>query len=185
MIAVTAPVLLVGCGKMGGALLKGWLDGGLKRGDVAVIEPDAGQRNQIQDKFGIAAYATAGEIPPGFQPAAVVIAVKPQVMAEALPAYAGFSKKGAVFLSIAAGKKIAALRALLGGGAVVRAMPNLPAAVGRGITVACAGPDVPAAARVQCEHLLSAVGGVAWIGDEALMDAVTAVSGSGRLCLPC
>jgi pyrroline-5-carboxylate reductase len=164
---------------MGGALLKGWMDGGVKPGQIAVVEPDAAQRSQIQKQFGVAVHAGAAEIPARFRPGAVVLAVKPQAMAEALPPYGRFAKQDAVFLSIAAGKTIAAIKGLLGGGAVVRAMPNLPAAVGRGITVACADPSVPARQRDQCQALLAGMGEVAWVEDEGLMDAVTAVSGSG------
>jgi pyrroline-5-carboxylate reductase len=99
-------------------------------------------------------------------------------MAEVLPSYARFTK--AVFLSIAAGKPIAFFRAHLGGDkAIVRAMPNTPAAVRRGITVCCAGPGIDARGRELCQSLLEAVGEVGWIEDESLMDAVTAVSGSG------
>jgi len=179
MTAVAAPVLLVGCGKMGGALLKGWLDGGLAPGEIAVVEPDSALRGQVQSRFAVAAFGDAAEIPAAFRPGAVVLAVKPQTMAAAVPAYGRFAAEDTVFLSIAAGQTIATVTKLLGGGAVVRAMPNLPAAIGRGMTVACAGPSVAPSQRDRCEKLLAGVGEVAWLADEALMDAVTAVSGSG------
>ncbi|TAN62004.1 MAG: pyrroline-5-carboxylate reductase, partial [Magnetospirillum sp.] len=102
----------------------------------------------------------------------------PQVMAEVLPPYGRFA--AAVFLSIAAGKPIAFFRSHLGdGAAIVRAMPNTPAAVRRGITVCCPGAGVDAPRRALCQSLLEAVGEVGWVEDESLMDAVTAVSGSG------
>jgi pyrroline-5-carboxylate reductase len=164
---------------MGSALLRGWIDGGQALGAIAAIEPDATQRKILKSETGLEAVADAAALPKGFRPGVVVLAVKPQLMAEVLPAYSRYAGD-AVFLSIAAGTTIAKLRSLLGGAAaVVRSMPNLPAAIGRGFTVACAGPGVTAAQRDQCGMLLSAVGEVAWIEDESLMDAVTAVSGSG------
>jgi pyrroline-5-carboxylate reductase len=169
-------LLLVGCGKMGQALLGGWLSAG-QVSRCLVVEPQpvplpdgaVGIVSQIQD---------TAAIPPDFTPDAIVLAVKPQVMADVLPAYRRFAGQ-ALFLSIAAGKTIASFEGSLGAAAIVRAMPNTPAAVGRGISVACANERVDQAARGLAESLLSAVGEVAWAADEALMDAVTAVSGSG------
>ena len=179
MMNMAAPVLLLGCGKMGGALLKGWAEAGLAADRVKFVEPDAASRADAMKRFGIAAFADAAEIPAGFHPRSVVIAVKPQIIAKVLPAYGRFAGGDTVFLSIAAGTRIAALKKSLGGGAIVRAMPNLPASIGRGISVACADSAVAAEACRRCEMLLAAVGEVAWIDDETLMDAVTAVSGSG------
>ncbi|MBI2235947.1 MAG: pyrroline-5-carboxylate reductase [Magnetospirillum sp.] len=164
-------VLLVGCGKMGSAMLAGWLDRGLATADVVVVEPSGAA-------FPVTVVADHAAIPADFSPDVVVVAVKPQVMAQALPPYARFG--GAVFLSIAAGKTIAFFETHLGGGAaIVRAMPNTPAAVRRGVTVCCASGAVDAAGRELCQGLLEAVGEVGWVEDEGLMDAVTAVSGSG------
>jgi pyrroline-5-carboxylate reductase len=165
------PILLVGLGKMGGAMLAGWLERGLAP-SVAVdpsCPPSPGPN--------VTVVASAADIPAGFQPAAVVIAVKPQSAPETLPHYARFS--GAVMLSIMAGRGIAGLQEALGGAAVVRAMPNTPAAIGQGITVACPGPGVSADQRALCDTLLAAVGDVAWVEDESLIDPVTAVSGGG------
>jgi pyrroline-5-carboxylate reductase len=125
----------------------------------------------------ITVVADAADIPAGFKPAAVILAVKPQMAAAALPHYARFSD--AVMLSIMAGRSIAGLTLALDGAAVVRAMPNTPAAIGQGFTVACAAPAVTKAQRQLCDTLLSAVGEVAWVDDEALIDPVTAVSGGG------
>ncbi len=112
-------------------------------------------------------------------PSAVVLAVKPQVAPKILPAYARFAEK-AVFLSIMAGRALPGLSALLGeGAAIVRAMPNTPAAIRQGITVACTGASVVHAQRALCDRLLAAIGEVAWVEDEALLDPVTAVSGGG------
>jgi pyrroline-5-carboxylate reductase len=161
-------VLLVGCGKMGGAMRAGWLAAGRS---VAVVEPGPTAPD--------GAVATPDRLPETLRPAAVVLAVKPQDAAKVLPAYARFAGS-AVFLSIMAGRTIAGMRALLGGhAAIVRAMPNTPAAVRQGITVACPGPGVSPAQRDLCTDLLGAIGEVAWVEDEALIDPVTAVSGSG------
>ena len=123
--------------------------------------------------------ADVDAIPAGFAPAAVVFAVKPQNAAETLPLYRRFAGK-AVFLSIMAGRTIGGIRTLLGdAAAIVRAMPNTPAAVRQGVTVACPGPGVDTPQRVLCERLLQAIGVVAWVEDEGLLDPVTAVSGSG------
>ncbi len=168
-------ILLVGSGKMGSALLDGWLDRGFSPHDIVVVEPDERthpSRPHVQVCHGPAAIA------PDFLPDVVVLAVKPQVMDLVLPPYAGYD--AAVFLSIAAGKPLDYFGHWLGlGKAVVRAMPNTPAAVRRGMTVAVANGAVSQIQREACDELLAAVGEVAWIEDETLMDAVTALSGSG------
>jgi pyrroline-5-carboxylate reductase len=121
----------------------------------------------------------AASIPADFVPAAVVLAVKPQSAAEALPQHARYAGQ-AVFLSIMAGRTIGGMRSLLSdSAAIVRAMPNTPAAVRQGVTVACPGDGVTTPQRALCERLLQAIGVVAWVNDEALLDPVTAVSGSG------
>jgi pyrroline-5-carboxylate reductase len=173
MADASGPILLVGCGKMGGAMLAGWREAGRA---VAVVEP----RAPVPDASSlVAAVATPEALPAGLAPAAVVLAVKPQEAAGVVPAYARFAPT-AVFLSIMAGRTVQGLSALLGGAArVVRAMPNTPAAVRRGITVACAGAGVSGAERALCESLLAAIGTVAWVEDEGLIDPVTAVSGGG------
>ncbi len=126
----------------------------------------------------------AAAIPDSFAPAAIVLAVKPQNAAATLSAYARFAggsvASGPVFLSIMAGRAIAGIAGLLSpAAAIVRAMPNTPAAVRQGVTVACPGSSVSAAQRALCDRLLRAIGTVAWVEDEALLDPVTAVSGSG------
>jgi len=187
---VSGTVCLVGCGKMGGALLAGWL-----RGDAAealvVIEPQplpAALREQIATHGRTRVVADAGAVGAGTDadagsgagPGVVVLAVKPQAMAAVLPGLRPLVGPGTVFLSIAAGRTLGWLSEQLGPGArIVRSMPNTPAAVGCGMTVAVAGAEVTAEQVRACEHLLAAVGEVAWVTDESLMDAVTAVSGSG------
>jgi len=171
-----ASLLLVGCGKMGGALLTGWYAAGMAS-RVVVVEPSGAPQGDLPEAVEIVADAEA--IPADFQPDAVILAVKPQVMDQVAPAYRRFTGQ-AVFLSIAAGKTIAYFENRLGRmAAIVRAMPNTPAAVGRGITVAVANRHVHDAARDLCDRLLAAVGEVAWVEEEGLLDAVTAVSGSG------
>jgi pyrroline-5-carboxylate reductase len=173
--AAIPPILLVGFGKMGGAMFAGWRERGL---EPSVAVDPAGVESP-----GISVVSDAAGLPDGFNPAAVVLAVKPQVAAETLPRYRRFAGR-AVFLSIMAGRTIGFLRDLLGPDAsIVRAMPNTPAAVRQGITVACADPSVTPgvtkAHRGLCDTLLQAIGTVAWVDDEGLLDPVTAVSGGG------
>ena len=165
---------------MGSALLGGWLERGFDATDITVIEPFTETAQAVSERFGVATTADASAIADGLVPAVIVLAVKPQSMDEAAAAYASFAGGNTIFLSIAAGKTIAYFESILGEqAAIVRAMPNTPAAVGRGITVACANGGIDDTGRDLCNTLLSAVGDVAWIDDEGLMDAVTAVSGSG------
>ncbi|MGE0226284.1 MAG: pyrroline-5-carboxylate reductase [Acetobacteraceae bacterium] len=169
------PILLVGCGRMGSAMLAGWRERGLAP-SVAVDPAPSAAGFAAAD---LTVVADAAAIPDGFAPAAVVLAVKPQNAAETLPDYRRFAGR-AVFLSIMAGRTIAGMRALLGEqAAIVRAMPNTPAAVRQGVTVACPSGAVTADQRALCDRLLQAIGVVAWAEDEALLDPVTAVSGSG------
>ncbi|MDE1148489.1 MAG: pyrroline-5-carboxylate reductase [Azospirillaceae bacterium] len=168
-------LLLVGFGKMGGAMLAGWQVAGTVR-RVVVVDPAAVSMPVKGDTLVV---ADASGVPADFSPAAVVMAVKPQVMDQALPAYAPFARH-AVFLSIAAGKTIGYFQQVLGrDAALVRAMPNTPAAVGRGISGAYATDAVSPGQRDLCHRLLSGLGEVVWVGDEGMIDAVTAVSGSG------
>lgn len=160
---------------MGGALLDGWLDLGLLPHDIFVVDP---QEAKLPSRPHIRVAAEVSALPEAFHPDVVVLAVKPQMMDGVLPPYAKFAD--AVFLTIAAGKPLSYFARILGAGtAVVRAMPNTPASVRRGMTVAVANPVVAETQREVCGDLLAAVGDVAWIEDEGLMDAVTAVSGSG------
>ncbi|MBT4710993.1 MAG: pyrroline-5-carboxylate reductase [Alphaproteobacteria bacterium] len=171
-------LLLVGCGKMGRALAQGWLDTGLDPENLAAVEPHVGTAQLARD-MGINTVSDPTELADDFMPDWVVLAVKPQVLAEVAPKFAGYAEIS-TYLSVVAGKPVAALRGLVGDrAAIVRAMPNTPAAIRRGMSVAFAGSGVKPDAKVACTALLGAVGEVAWIEDEASMDAVTAVSGSG------
>ncbi|MBI3198049.1 MAG: pyrroline-5-carboxylate reductase [Rhodospirillales bacterium] len=168
-------LLLVGCGKMGGAMLDGWLARGLATSDVVVAEPAEAIR---PNKPGLRAVASSSEV--SETPEIVVLAVKPQSMDATLTDLKRFADKGTVFLSIAAGKTLGYFAGHLGKGAkVVRSMPNTPAAVRQGISVATAASGVSAAEKKRCHELLEAVGQVLWVDDEALLDPVTALSGSG------
>jgi pyrroline-5-carboxylate reductase len=168
-------LLLVGCGKMGGAMLEGWLARGLAPADVIVAEPVESIRPR---QPGLRAVASSREVRE--TPEIVVLAVKPQSMDEVLPDLRRFAESGAVFLSIAAGKTLRYFASHLGDTAkVVRAMPNTPAAVRRGISAATAASEVTAGEKKRCHELLEAVGEVLWVEDEALLDPVTALSGSG------
>jgi pyrroline-5-carboxylate reductase len=174
-------LLLVGCGKMGGALLRRALDPSLA-GDTqatcVVVDP-APRPDNLKSFSGITWLASADKIDPAFKPNIIILAVKPQQMASALPAYQRF--KDCVFLSIAAGVTIAKITALLKDEdrAIVRAMPNLPASIGKGMSVAVANKNVKSAQRDLCDRFLKALGDAAWANDENMLDAVTAVSGSG------
>ena len=171
------PLLLLGCGKMGGAMLAGWLERGLPPESV-VVEPQAAATAAFAGRVRIVPDVSA--VPGGFAPGAVILAIKPQEAAAALPALRHLARPGVVFLSIMAGRSIAGMRGLLGeAAAIVRAMPNTPAAVRQGFTVACAGPGVAPDQRALCDALLTSIGEAAWVEDEALLDAVTAVSGGG------
>ncbi|MBX6328214.1 MAG: pyrroline-5-carboxylate reductase [Pseudolabrys sp.] len=168
-------LVLLGAGKMGTALLEGWLARGLDPRKLVVLEPRPSAPIKALVRRGAALNPERGAGPT----TAVVIAVKPQNASEALARLAPFVQPATLALSIMAGRKIEFVARALPGLAVVRAMPNTPAAVGCGITVACAGAKVSARQRKLASELLAAVGQVEWIADEGLMDAVTAVSGSG------
>jgi pyrroline-5-carboxylate reductase len=172
------PILLVGCGKMGDALLRGWLDRGIAASEVMVIEPSDQTAGAARDR-GVTTLAALDMLPDNFSPRVVVFAVKPQVMPDVVPPYRSLVGPGTMFLSIAAGKALAFFEAHLGDAAVIRAMPNTPAAIGRGMTVLCANGATAPSDRDLAQNLMAAAGEVAWIDDEAHMDGVTAVSGSG------
>lgn len=165
-------LVLLGCGKMGSALLKGWLDRGLPPGAVHVIEP---RPSEWLSGTGV---RLDGPLPEA--PAVALVAVKPQMMGEALPAMTSLGGGRTLVVSVAAGTPIAAFEAAFGAGTpVVRAMPNTPAAVGKGITAIIGNAQATEAHMALAESLLSAVGEVVRLEGEGQMDAVTGVSGSG------
>lgn len=171
-------VLLVGAGRMGGALLKGWLAGGMPPERIFVQEPSPPA--DIAEAISAAGIVT-GE-PPAMDapPQVLLLAVKPQMMDSVLPLVAPLAGQETTVLSIAAGTTMSAIsRHFPAGTAIVRAMPNTPAAIGRGITALCANAETNAARRAACEALLKPGGETVWVTEEDQIDAVTAVSGSG------
>jgi pyrroline-5-carboxylate reductase len=164
---------------MGGAMLNGWLERGLDAAQVHVVEPNADAAAQLLTR-GVNVVDGHTALPTDLNPEVIIMAVKPQAMDVVAPPYASFSGTGTVFLSIAAGKTIAYFENALGSdAAIIRAMPNTPAAVGRGITVACGNSHVTENHKNICLDLLGAVGEAEWVDDEGLIDAVTALSGGG------
>lgn len=172
-------VILLGCGKMGGAMLEGWLDQGIPKESIRVIEALPDHAQSLRDTYNVAVYDSVDQLEAGFPVDFVVLAVKPQMMDAALASTAAYANK-ATFVSVAAGKTIDYFQSHLGAdAAIIRVMPNTPAAVRRGMSAAYANSNVSESHRLLCQDLLSAIGEVAWLKDEGLMDTVTAVSGSG------
>jgi pyrroline-5-carboxylate reductase len=171
-------LVLVGAGRMGSALLGGWFGRGLDGSSMTIIDPAPSEEAQIAGRYkGVRINPEAAEIAP---PAVLFLAIKPQTLDEAAPQIARLAGAQTLVVSILAGKTTSNLRARLSGaGGIVRAMPNTPAAIRRGITAAYATKDVSPAQRGTADELLSAVGRVEWLEDESHLDAVTAVSGSG------
>ena len=168
-------IVLAGAGKMGGAMLPGWLAQGLDAKRVVVIEPNPSDEISALVTKGIGLNPSPQKIG---AVATLVIALKPQSFREAGAVLKSFVGSSTLTVSIMAGTPIASISEVCGG-SVVRAMPNTPAAIGRGITVAVAASNVSAGQRAVADALLRAIGSVEWVDDEKLMDAVTAVSGSG------
>ncbi len=165
-------LVLLGCGKMGSAMLAGWLERGLAPGAVWVLDPAPSDWLQ---SIGVRINAGVPD-----DPAIVLVAVKPQMMGAALPVLAALGDGATLFVSVAAGTPIAAFETALGAKTpIIRAMPNTPAAVGQGITAIIGNAHAGAEALDLAEALLSAVGQVVRLASETQMDAVTAVSGSG------
>jgi pyrroline-5-carboxylate reductase len=169
------PLLLVGAGKMGQAILDGWIARGLYPKKLMVIEPQPGKSVKALARRGLKLNPKGKAT----QAAVIVIAIKPQSAPEAVPPLAAYVGKRTLVLSIMAGRTIRFLESALPSAAIVRAMPNTPAAIGRGITVACPNSKVSSRQRKLATELLAAIGKVEWTSDEGVMDAVTAVSGSG------
>ncbi len=170
---ITGTIALAGAGKMGGAMLTGWLAGGLDARRVVVIDPQPSAEISALAAKGVRLNPKdAGHVD------TLVVAIKPQSFRDAGTALKSLVTPSTLVVSIMAGTTIASLEEVCGG-AGVRAMPNTPASIGRGITVAVAANKVSAAQRATADALLRATGAVEWVDDERLIDAVTAVSGSG------
>jgi len=170
-----ASLALIGAGKMGQAMLEGWLARGLNPKKITIIEPQPVKGIKALTRRGLKLNPKGKRAPA----AVVVVAVKPQSAPDALPAAAPYVGKSTLVVSIMAGRTIGFLQQSFPGAAIVRAMPNTPAAIGRGITVAVPNARVSGRQRKQASDLLAAIGAVEWVSDEGLMDAVTATSGSG------
>lgn len=166
-------VLLVGCGKMGGALLRRWQELQLYK-DICIVEPtpiNVLAAKQVPD---------FSRIPATFKPTIIVMAVKPQILPDVTKQYKAYTDKGALVISIAAGKPVSFFEKELGKKvAVVRSMPNTPASIGKGITVATANRNVTKQQKTKAAELLGAVGDMLWVDSEKLLNPVTALSGSG------
>jgi pyrroline-5-carboxylate reductase len=179
LTAFPGRLVLLGAGKMGGAMLDGWIARGLGPNKVVVLDPQSGKPVRALVKRGLTLNPKAG---PKLKAdaAAIVIAVKPQMATAAVPPVGLYIGKSTLVISIMAGRTIGFLEDVLPPGtAIVRAMPNTPAAIGRGITVAVPNAEVSARQRKLATDLLAAMGKVEWVSDEKLIDAVTATSGSG------
>ncbi len=171
----TAPLVILGCGKMGGALLDGWMAQGLPKDAVRIIDPFPADEIKAT---GIAIMPSVEGI--AETPKAVLIAIKPQMMADVLPGVAARFGEAPLYLSIAAGTSLADFRALLGQGIrAVRVMPNTPVAVGKGASALYPSDTANPDERALAEQMMAAVGGAVWLDAEDQMDAVTGVSGSG------
>lgn len=175
------PLILMGCGKMGGAMLKGWLKGGLSSTSVKVVDPYRQAALSLVPALGESCfYEKLADLPEKTQPSFIILAVKPQMMDQVMEGLSDLDYKTTVFLSIAAGKTLSYFARHLGEEtAIVRAMPNTPAAIGKGISAYYANKYVSESQRETCHKLLSSVGAVARVEEEGHIDAVTAVSGSG------
>ncbi|WP_269333440.1 pyrroline-5-carboxylate reductase [Futiania mangrovi] len=173
-----APLVLVGAGRMGGAMLEGWIQNGVAGPAGVVIDPGVGDRMAgLVREAGLLLNPEVGKVP---APRVIVLAVKPQMMDKVLADAVRMAGPGTLILSVAAGKTVAGFEAAFGASQpIIRAMPNTPAAIGRGMTVCYPNAAVSGDDRALATMLLRAVGEVAWVEDEGLMDAVTAVSGSG------
>jgi len=170
------PLLLIGCGNMGGALLTRWCESLAQEfSPIAVVEPHAVALPQ-----GVMHVPQVAGLPEDFMPEVIVLAVKPQSLADILPGLAKKFGTGPTYLSIAAGKTLSFFEERLGQGAsVVRAMPNTPSMIGEGITALVGNKSLTDKGRAQATRLMGAVGDTLWLEEESMMDAVTAISGSG------
>jgi pyrroline-5-carboxylate reductase len=177
-VALSGTLVLLGAGKMGGAMLQGWLDRGVPPGRVVVLDPSPpGDIARTIARHGIRHNPALDGLE---RVEVLVLAIKPQNFDEVLPGLAALVSHRPLVVSIAAGRTIAGVERHFGEQpAVIRAMPNVPAAIGRGITAVVANANVTADQFALAQGLLEAVGEVVTVGDEDLMDAVTAVSGSG------
>ncbi len=164
---------------MGRAMLGGWIEQGVKPNDIVVVDPSSDNREKAAN-LGSRTFSSPLLIEEGYCPDVLILAVKPQVIADVLESYRGYADQGALVISIAAGTQIKLFEESFGEkAAIIRTMPNTPAAIRRGMMVSYANENVSDHQRKLCDVLMQAIGDTAWIEDEGLMDAVTGLSGSG------
>lgn len=176
---MTTSYLLVGCGNMGRAMLGGWIETNIKPHDILVIDPSPNNLDGAA-KLGCRILSSPLLIDEEYKPDVIVLAVKPQVMEDVIPTYRNFVDKGALIITIAAGTRVSLYEKYFGeGAAIIRTMPNTPAAIGRGMMVSYGNDNVTHEQKSICDILMNAIGTTAWIEDEAIMDAVIGLSGSG------
>ncbi|MEQ8658498.1 MAG: pyrroline-5-carboxylate reductase [Hyphomicrobiales bacterium] len=170
-------IVVIGAGKMGGALVDGWIAQGVDPAIIYLVDPAFAGDNRGWAAKGVACFARADDMDIA-EPSLLMLAIKPQMMGTVLPGLALLDHEKLTVLSIAAGTTLATLQAAFPKAVCIRTMPNTPAAVGAGITAAY-GPDASSQVQSGVTALLEAVGQVVWVDTERAMDAVTAVSGSG------
>ena len=170
-------ILLVGCGKMGEGLLAGWVGNDISSPEnITLVEPHMGGLNSHDAIL----FLNVNDVPEDYKPDIIIFAVKPQIMEKVLPSYKRFISKSTLLISIAAGKKIGFIEGVFGKeNSVIRIMPNLPATIGKGVSIGIANGNVSSKNKKICKELFESVGSFNFIDDEKLMDAVTALSGSG------
>jgi len=176
-LPLAGPIVLIGAGNMGGAMALGWVKSGIAASSIIAADPNPPEA--MKARFSEAGLSIVSAAPDNLKAAVIFVAVKPQVMEAVLPAYRKLIGPETIVISIAAGKPLAFLEAQLGGAPMVRAMPNTPAMIGRGVTGAFANGRVSEAQRKLVHALLEVSGPVEWVATESLIDAVTALSGSG------
>ena len=170
-------VVLVGAGNMGGAMLRGWISNGLLPENITVLDPSPTEA--MQEYLSANRIELLADVAKANPPDVLLVAVKPQMMDAVLPKLASLVGEQTVVVSVAAGTKLDQLAKPLGNPAIIRTMPNTPSLVLRGMSVACPNEKVSEQQRKNVDQLLSSIGRVEWVDDEGLIDAVTAVSGSG------
>ena len=176
-LSVSGPIVLIGAGNMGGAMALGWVKSGIDASSIIAADPNPPEA--MKTRLAEAGVGFVSVAPDDLKAGVLFVAVKPQVMGDVLPSYKKLIGPETIVVSIAAGKTLAFMEAHLGEAPMVRAMPNTPAMIGRGVTGAFANVHVTSGQRKLVDALLAVSGPVEWVETEALIDAVTAVSGSG------
>lgn len=171
------PIVLVGAGNMGGAILRGWIENKVDPANIFVSDP--GLPDEFKAYLDDHSVKYGAAMPEGMKAAVLMIAIKPQMMEKVLPSLVSGTDDGTLIVSIAAGTTISKMKSFLPLGKIIRTMPNTPAMVGRGITGIAAEAGIDASSRDEITKLLEVCGSVVWLDNEAQIDAVTALSGSG------